>query len=585
MNLICSNTQSCQSASIYCPYREENSCSITCSESTQTCYEMQIYVPDGYEWNYLDLTCASQEIFGSDSCTNLNINCNDEGRLDTTYSYFSDPINAWKCTNNDPTYCCPYYNTSDEIGGCSAGEDCIVDCTNTACGSKIIDASEASSLTVNCNGTILCQNTVIYCPPNGCDIVCADVSACRYSTIVYNGKLADYGAINLTCYGYYTCYDMIINAEYINELEWSCTSRGLSGYGDNTCHAVLNANYANKVIINTNNDYASYYDTWNVMYANEVIINGRWNNIAYRRLTLRADFAGSVTLYWSGRFYYYPGPSDLYIPQNTKIYCYGYGCKYLYNLRRGSINTAEGLEIIVDSCEQCTILSACLSEFDLFCDNGSDEYSEPDYCSWSFSPLYNYECGCEELINNVSYITDYTEQRCYSPRTVRTCAQGVPCVIDCDADEGNCVEDVIDGRLATSLSLNCTGISMCQDAVIWCPSGDCYVSCDGQVACNRVKIMYQDVLADNASLRIDCRGYRPCYDIEVDADYINELELNCYGEVGEDSYNYVCIYNTINANYANKVSINGFELKAIYDSKFYVMYAGSVIITASGDCM
>ena len=124
---------------------------------------MNVYVPDGYKWNYLDLDCANQDIFETDSCNDLTVNCINNGRLATTYAFAGSPYNDWRCSEDSARYCCPYYDDSVEVGECFPGENCTVDCTDSNCDTMIIDGSLANSLTVSCGDTD-CQYSVFYCP-------------------------------------------------------------------------------------------------------------------------------------------------------------------------------------------------------------------------------------------------------------------------------------------------------------------------------------------------------------------------------------------------------------------------------------
>lgn len=159
---------------------------------------------------------------------------------------------------------------------CSSGEECSVSCQNgmaTACPTDI-DGSSATYLNVNCTGNI-CQNRSITCPIAGCTINCNGDYACRGMTIEYNGIVNDDGNISINCEGsLYTCYYMNINAMYINNIEITCISSSLT-YFYGPCGYTLNADYANNVIINNNEGYASYKDIWNLANAKNVMLNTR----------------------------------------------------------------------------------------------------------------------------------------------------------------------------------------------------------------------------------------------------------------------------------------------------------------------
>ena len=387
--MVCSNADSCLSSSIYCPYREENACSITCASWTDSCSSMQIYVPDGYIWGYLDIHCE-----GTNSCNNIGLNCQGGGKLDTTYSYSG-------CTDAKVGYCCPYYNVSDDIGDCISDQDCFINCTSTECINKVIDGSKAKSLTVFC-GAHDCKYLTINCPLGECLLSCIGYASCRYLIVRYDGTSQNNAKLDIICYGYRGCDVMWIQSDWINEIEWNCTSTALDS-SDFTCDAVLNANYANKVTINTNERCASYYSTWNVMYAKQVLINSRGSDgstisMPIENTVLRADYVKSLVINLasdSGDSRDGQITGDWYISSNTTINCYGYGCWEMYNLQRDDSTTAEGLDINVYGCGVCFSIADCIYDLDIYCDGGSDHY-KTNLCSTS----KDNECGCRDIINN-----------------------------------------------------------------------------------------------------------------------------------------------------------------------------------------
>ena len=112
----------------------------------------------------------------------------------------------------------------------------------------------------------MCQNRIIKCPNSGCSIQCIGDYSCKGTRIEHDG-IYD-GDMSVNCIGNSnTCYDMTINAEYIDKITITCTSTSiLFAYGP--CSLTLNANFANNVSIYLNEKYASYRDTWNVEWLN-----------------------------------------------------------------------------------------------------------------------------------------------------------------------------------------------------------------------------------------------------------------------------------------------------------------------------
>ena len=124
---------------------------------------------------------------------------------------------------------------------CDIDEECIIDCDSSqSCAGWIIDARNASSLTLNCIASNACEYALIYCPVFGCDILCDASYSCQYSKIYYDGDKPDFGAtVSLSCTG-----------------------------GDNACQYnrvyASNAGYVN---LYTNVYYGFYYS---YIYANNV---------------------------------------------------------------------------------------------------------------------------------------------------------------------------------------------------------------------------------------------------------------------------------------------------------------------------
>ena len=159
---------------------------------------------------------------------------------------------------------------------CSLDSECSISCeygSSSNCPTNI-DGISATYLNINCTGNI-CQNRNIKCPNAGCSINCIGDYACQGTKIQYVGNLNDKGDIYINCEGSQnTCYDMTINAEYIDNIDITCTSLSTAAsYGP--CNYTLNADYANNVTINNNERWASHGDTWNVQNANSVTLNVR----------------------------------------------------------------------------------------------------------------------------------------------------------------------------------------------------------------------------------------------------------------------------------------------------------------------
>eukprot|EP01083_Nonionella_stella_P310549 1103762_1 len=520
-NLNCVGYWTCRETDIYCPHSEPNSCRITCDDSSlpsyASCKQMQIHVPDSFTWGYLDLTCAA-----SGACDGLGVNCNQAGtpwRLQASYVWDATSLN-YQCTDDSTSFCCPYYNSTDEVGGCSTGVDCVVDCVSSSCSSTIIDGSEASYLDVSC-AALSCQNTVIHCPVGGCNVLCNDTYACRYASIVYGGIYE--GNVTITCEGERACTRTLMDMNFVNELVLTCT-----GENSRACDGLnFEANYANKVVITANGRYAMETESTsyrlNMRHAGQIIINAIGTRALYDYY-IYAQYAGSMEFNLAADMgIAWPIYSnEIYVPNNVTFNCYGYGCNDLNNLRR-QIDTATGLEINLDTCEVCDGASDCLKSFNLYCDGTNVDHFTYGSCHGSN------ECGCVDLMDKISVTTVYEEQKCYTPRSTQTCTG--QCTFTCDvASTNNCADYILDGRGASSLTVTCGDSAYCQDTIVYCPLSGCTITCDAENACNGATIIYEGTISDAGTVEINCNAWtNACYDVKWDAQNAKSVIINGMG--------------------------------------------------------
>ena len=667
-DLNCIEDYGCQSSTIYCPYQEINACKITCADVTQSCYDMQIYVPDEFTFDFFNLNCGS---VANDACTGLDVNCDSKPQI--TYIY-NQSSTDWECDQQGLASCCPKYYGTPII--CQQGQNCNIDCSSIDCNAAIINAVNASYLTINCgayeceNSQINCPNggcsvncigtnacldvtitspqedipisssvvsvdciggnacyginidaqyvetfdisciagssslsnicleSTITCPDNGCTINCHGHQACYDTTIQYSGELSDNGMISMNCTGTSACFRAIIEANDVAAMDLACND-GYQACNDMVINAnntkefnmiinagdcctymfdgTLNAFGAGKVNLEWNQRYAAA-GQWNVENAELVTITARTaESYAANGNTLRADKAGSVILTFISAAGAYALSSNnyWYVPENTTINCHGQACFYLNDIYRYNIDSNTGLVINLEQCTSCVGISGCIQLLDIYCDYGSDTYSTDNLCDG------NNICGCQDILTQTAANEiSYEDMQCYTPINVTTCPSGSICDIACNAD--NVCGDVIDGSLATRLILNCSDYYGCKDRLILCPDGGCDIICDSQNVCDDVILQYDGDLTDNGIINIYCAGYYACHDFAINAEYIDEINIECRARNGYADY--VCD-TTLNANYANKVIINIYERYASHYDTWNVRYADYVQIFARSQSM
>eukprot|EP01084_Bolivina_argentea_P020788 38621_1 len=427
LDLNCLGEQSCSSTTIHCPYEHKNTCNIECDgyydnqydNMRASCASMDIMVSDIYSLDYLNLNCPSIE--NTQACGGFNVNCDDT--LERALYVWDDNVQNWRCNNTLPKYCCPYFDKN--IITCQSGQPCVVDClNNTNCSEAIIDGTYATYLSLHCSND-QCENALVWCPINGCSIQCNGYKSCHGMYVIHmNGKygnaLTNNGVIDISCFEYRACYNVLIEANWVDKITLTCTSTYID---QNVCFTMLNAKYANQVIINANERYSSYYDTFNVQNAKSVTLTGRGYLAIYGSI-LKADDADSVILSfygqgWGMNIWYTTRESQFYIPRDTVINCHGTGCYYLGKIYRYStVANVSGLYIYIDPCDQCHDIKGCIHDFEIRCDGGYAVYNSQDY---PMDLCNDNDCGCQDLFSRIDVlpVNNITKQiirneKCYS---------------------------------------------------------------------------------------------------------------------------------------------------------------------------
>eukprot|EP01084_Bolivina_argentea_P303465 523925_1 len=148
---------------------------------------------------------------------------------------------------------------------CQQNQDCIIDCSTTHCSGEnaTINATNANSLTVLCNGVETCAYSTIYCPiSNGsiCNIQCIGDSNCKEFNLY-----AEYNNISIECNGKSACKYAKIRATYATSYNMICFNDISPVYWNTPCGTDVGFvifNYAQQVNIQCLTQYACYFAQW-----------------------------------------------------------------------------------------------------------------------------------------------------------------------------------------------------------------------------------------------------------------------------------------------------------------------------------
>eukprot|EP01083_Nonionella_stella_P080975 222778_1 len=178
-------------------------------------------------------------------------------------------------------------------------DHCSIDCgaTATTCLNATIEASEQSSLTVQCGGITDCEYIHINCPQNGdCIVQCDGTKKCEYIHIncPHNGECI------VQCYGAMSCQNAVILPKNVSSLHLECLSRSS---GSSACsYLSMDLIVRNTLNISCIGSYACSYLDLNVtgaIHTTDVIINGTIDS-ALEGSNLVVMQAKSVIIYCIG---------------------------------------------------------------------------------------------------------------------------------------------------------------------------------------------------------------------------------------------------------------------------------------------
>eukprot|EP01083_Nonionella_stella_P016420 45836_1 len=537
LTVECQDAYPCPETKVYCPVGETSSCTIDCPDPS-SCYNLYAFINNGM-YSGLTLNCNNAY---ADACTSMDIMCNNtippgssatQAQYRTVMTYNVERVSEWFCGTWDiygPYSCCPF--TTDPIIDCASNGytdsngDCSIDCASIDCALRVIDGSNANSLSIDCNkvGGDGCKGSKVQCPSadgSSCDLICDEPNACKsiviqvsaaamssvhmhcasnYScsetSIVFDTSsnndmpLTSVAEIDLTCIGYKSCKDNVFyfkpyEIEMIETFrmncigEESCTYNEIDlwlEYGINTLNITCDGRYS------CGDEPSSTYS-----YGNLKITNQFETNI-HNQFTLECNGYGSC----------YQSIINVLSPGITTVACNGpSACS--------STSTYSYYFMISDISNQSTVDISCDSQLSVAAVNTTGSCMKR-----RFTLRYAEAARNTQNVNIICNTWD-----CFHSVFELDWAKEV--TMDCEASYA-CKKATVTAPNVKQLSIACDGNDhSCVDAMIECPASNangCSVSCDGSNVCDNMQISVNDGFTYNSFLDINCGiGSGSCDDI------------------------------------------------------------------------
>eukprot|EP01084_Bolivina_argentea_P136268 240001_1 len=400
---------------------------------------------------------------------------------------------------------------------------------------------------------IICENNRcislnVYCPEsfNQCTINCLSYSSCSNVNIYGNY----YSNIILNCDAANACNDINIFASNANSIAVNCNKYGnfsqkgscislktLAQYvtdninvnciGTYSCHdLIVYANFTNNVSITGVGEYA--------LNGNIYAMNAANMSISCTSETAKHGACMNANLYLPD--------SD----SSTHLECIAYGCYYLSFYRHngwlGAFSNINSYDCDIDYL--CGTHQNCMYYWNISCDSQFSTRSQ--YHLFQNCPVTtNPTCPCNATFTDLyrnSFVVN--ADKCMTLTAV-PCGDNLDCSIGCEG-YNDCKGFIMDGTKAKSMTVMCG--NGCSGAEIYCPSsGECHIHCEGcsglivhgslqsvivlqcgyRSGCRKATIY----ATHSKEIRIDCTD---CYQINVFANYTNvyfignAMETNIY---------------------------------------------------------
>eukprot|EP01083_Nonionella_stella_P232877 821024_1 len=543
LNVTCDGKKGCYDTDIYCP--QDVPCNIDCgvTDPSYSCYRPKLHIASRRD-NTLNLETLCSA--GPNECVGVSVVCDDTDLK--SYLAFSD--SKWGCKNGG---CCPYERFSIV---CSAGVPCQIDCDSQTCYYPRFNATEATSLTLDC-GTITkgCQDAIILCPTGAntsCNIRCPSSYSCQYAHVqtgtnkmkhlglscgtdnqAYQGpgmeddgsyacqymqlqvNSAEVTKVDLNCSTSHSCYGL----NTVSSGESSITYLDIDCTEENACYlANISATIASNALIGCVNPSISSSHTSGACYSagfhiygdnrtNEYIYgDNRTNNISflcgaydcYEAILNASDFYW-VDIRCTGENACYLATISATIVTYLNIDCTEENACYLANIS-ATIASNALIGCVNPSISSSHTSGACYSAgFYIYGDNRTNNIS--------------FLCGaydCYEAILNASDF-DWVDIRCnnsyacwkseiYAPKSGQLSVQ-------C-AGENGCQFVSIDASKSDQLAVECSEENGCLSATIYCPStGPCNIDCLDFSACTGVRAEIVGETADQLTFNCNDPSY------------------------------------------------------------------------------
>eukprot|EP01084_Bolivina_argentea_P284434 487468_1 len=489
--MLCKQLFSCRDAHIYCP--KEAICDIDClgtkwSRDTDMCRNAQFYVANKF-LNKLDLNCDTSGCASCrDACSSADIVCLDTGLSSSLYfDSGTSGGNVWKCDN----YGCCTIGLGNIM--CTAGVPCQIDCDKKTCSNSHIDATLATSLTIDC-GSTGCEGALIDCP-NGtsasCTINCPGSRSCKYVYIRTGPNTM------IDCRSPYSCQYMhfVLNSAVISNVSLNCNADHSCSYSDLS----LNSAEITNLDLNCIGYYSCYYLDLSLI---EVVIS-----------TVSLQCGGEYSCF-SLHAIGSPLINSFHVDcKNEKA------CSYAYISSK--IDQVADIDCIYkEACSYATfdlVLTRSYTNVNITCVSS--------YASKTYSACYRTEFnigGNNDGVktNNISYFCGSYD--CYY--ATLNSDDFYRFDVDCSGLY-SCGGVEINGATSTQVNLHCNDEHSCANSVIYCPynrKDACNIDCkEYTYSCYNMDIMVPPTYTYNY-LDITCPSYA-----NSTTDSCNNLDIIC----------------------------------------------------------
>eukprot|EP01084_Bolivina_argentea_P276643 472069_1 len=363
---------------------------------------------------------------------------------------------------------------------------CLIICnTPEDCASTQIDASQSDKLIIQCTEYRSCHHTnLLQGPSTSINIQCINDAACDESIFnIYSTENVEIICYNINC-------------------QKSCVTN------NGACRlATFNAQNSTNVHIDCKDQYDCWSTIFDVTQTDITHINAQYFG-AYKSVIIGTLITTELTV----------NCSDLQACRIADIYCpISAKCNIHCQYDAQNLGLCRDIDIFLENKNSdLTLLCGetagnCLN-VDLLClDTGLNTNYE-----WMSQPN-RYECI--ELDNCCPDVMKASVN-------IIQCNVNENCVINC-TEIGCEYKTIINGSLASSLTVTCNMLHECQYNDIYCPNnGDCIVNCLGQSSCRFMELFPETV----TSLRINCVGSYSCKNMDI-RDYIviGNTDVMCFG--------------------------------------------------------